>query len=117
MRTKKTEKITELPGNSSTNLNKTGNKLAYLICIEEPDKLRFFVTSKIQKTDILDFVGYEVKQQSIKKIITYKDAVDYANKDGANLISIMYPMHRVVSIQNITYCLKISKIVKEQQNE
>jgi len=93
------EKIETLPSRS-------GNKTLYLVTVEEPGSRasrRAFVTKYLtQSPHGIDFVGYEVSNKT-KGPLTDKDAVDLANKGNRDLVSIIYPWHRVISIRNASY--------------
>jgi hypothetical protein len=97
--TKKVEKIDFLPSRS-------GNKTLYLVTVDDPlskPKKRVFVSKYLDKTPLgIDFVGYEVDCKT-KGPLSDRDAVDLANKGNRDLMSVLFPWHRVVSIRNASY--------------
>ncbi len=95
----KAEKIETFPSRS-------GNKTLYLVTVEEPGSRtirRVFVTKYLtQGPHGIDFVGYEVSNKA-KGPLTEEDAIDLANKGNRDLVSIIFPWHRVISIRNASY--------------
>lgn len=100
------KKIESLPG-------KTGNKVVYLVKIEDRENkqlYKWFVTSK---TDIggatIGFIGYEVEKEKVHEIKTYEDALNVASNSWDNsprLVDIKYPIARLVKVLNLSYRVK-----------
>jgi hypothetical protein len=95
------EKIISLPSRS-------GNKTVYLVAVEVPflDGLqrRQFVTRYLEQKPLgVELIGYEIGSDA--KVFSHRDAVDEANKGSRELFNITFPMHRVLSIRNVTYTL------------
>lgn len=93
------EKIEYLPVRS-------GNKTLYLVTVEDPNskpKKRVFVTRYLDKGPLgVDLVGYEIDNKTIM-VKTEQDAIDLANKGNRDLISVLFPWNRVVSIRNTSF--------------
>ena len=105
--TKNTQKIEEDLIDEITYLpSRSGNKTLYLVTVEDPTvraKKRVFVTKYIdQKAFGIDFIGYEIDNKTSGRL-TDKDAVLLANKGNKDLISILFPWNRVISIRNASY--------------
>lgn len=100
------EEITYLPARS-------GNKTLYLLTVEDLTgrvKRRVFVSKYLDKTGIgVDFVGYEIASKTVM-VKTEDDAIDLANKGNRELLSLLFPWNRVISIRNTSF--KEAKHVK-----
>jgi len=94
---KKSNKIVDLPGGNK-------NNIVYIIRVEEPNNIRYFVSSKVDKfNSYIEFIGYETNKTNINKIKDYTDALSIVNKGNTRLIHIVFPWNNVMSVENISY--------------
>jgi len=90
----KEEKFEPLHGYST-------NKPVYLVLVQGYEE-HAFVTSKLELSDTyVRITGHTIPYNSIREIKTLEDAEKHAERE--EILDIMYPWHRVVSIRNITY--------------
>ena len=81
------------------------NKLLYVITVEDlagKDNVKKYVVTgnRLRRTDIdVEITGSEISDAQIKKLLSENNA-EVVNK---NLVNITFPLHRVFSIQNITF--------------
>lgn len=99
---------------------KTPNKFAYKLTIEDPSggkKTQFKYFISLMKLDIsnvlIEFKGFLVDEAQLNTINTYEDAINNAEKK--EIINLMIPWQRVISIENILYKQRFS--AKEKNNE
>jgi hypothetical protein len=111
-------KITELP---SQNLNKTANKIVYLLKIEDhigKAKYRHFVTSKMQQFPHgVEIIGYEISSSSVAKVESHTTAVEAVNESKEQkLVQMTFPWDRIVYINNVSYRIKNSENKNKNKN-
>ena len=91
-------------------LGNSTNKLLYMLVVEDPTtktNSRIFITSKVDRmAAFADVIGYEITSIQSSKLKTWDDAVELANKERLEVISIAFPWHRVISIRNVSYKTK-----------
>lgn len=99
---------------------KTPNKFAYKLTVEDPSRgkkqqYKYFIS--LMKIDIssvlIEFKGFLVDEAQLNTINTYEDALSIAEKK--EIINLMIPWQRVISIENILYKQRFS--AKEKNNE
>ena len=92
------KEITDLPGGAK-------NNIVYIVkIIDEDSKIKYFISSKVDITSaMVKFIGYETTKTSANKIKTYSDAISIANKNKVHLVDMIYTLHRIISVQNVTY--------------
>jgi len=99
---------------------KVPNKFVYRLTIEDPSKpkksqyLNYISVNKLDISPALvEFKGFLVDGAQLNTINVYEDAVKIAEKK--EIVNLMVPWQRVVSIENILYKQRLS--AKEKNNE
>ncbi len=99
--------------NKQLGMPSTGNKALYIVIVEDPSskpKLRVYGTAKPEKTQsFLEFIGYDLTINTtaqIEQLKTYEDVIELSNQGKTDLVSLVYPWSRVISIKNVSYKIK-----------
>lgn len=97
--------MTDLPAILAQNpAPKSTNKLVYLLVLEDPTKpkkIGYFLTSKLnQNTITIEVNGFYVTDEKQIENIASLDDQKFADRQ---IISMIFPWQKVISIRNVTY--------------
>lgn len=91
----------------------SANKVLYIVRVEDPSvksKIRSYAALKLNETmaHYLQLIGFEypkteTKNNTQKKINTYQEAVEIAEKENLDIEDLRFPWQRVISIKNVNY--------------
>lgn len=98
-------KLSQKPANHATNL-------IYLVSVEDPSdkaKSRNFLANKVDKVSYgVELKGFEINnKKQLSNLKTFEDAIELAKKESIEMIDLMIPWQRVISIKNMSYKTKI----------